>query len=46
MITELNEVEMMEVDGGLAPAIAIVGYVVLGFALAAAADYLDGGFND
>ena len=45
MITEMNQDEMMEVEGGVGAAV-IVALVVVGWALAAAADYLDGGLND
>nr|WP_294851667.1 class IIb bacteriocin, lactobin A/cerein 7B family [uncultured Sphingomonas sp.] len=46
MIIEMTEIDIEETSGGVPAAVIIVGYVVIGWALAAGADYLDGGFND
>lgn len=45
-IETLSDLEVEEVSGGIAPLVVYAGGVVVGFALAAAADYLNGGFDD
>ena len=45
-IIDLNVEETEAVSGGVAPLVVYGGFVLLGFGLAATADYLNGGFND
>lgn len=46
-IKELSFNEIDDIAGGPLPAYALyLGGLAIGFGLAAAADYLDGGFND
>ena len=45
-VSELSIEEIDVVGGGLLPVAVFVAGAVFGFALAAAADYLDGGLND
>ena len=45
-IEELKVNEIEQISGGIAPVLVYGAFVLLGFGLAATADYLDGGFND
>lgn len=45
-IVSLDEAELEEINGGIAPVVIYAGFVVVGFGLAALADYLDGGLAD
>lgn len=45
-IQELSFGEINAVDGGIVPILFFSAGLIVGFGLAAGADYLNGGFND